>query len=424
LGILLQQQWRSARSCGPPRDPPKYEQLRPPRDPPKYEQLRPPRDPPKYEQLRPPRDPPKYELSLEVRKRNVFVTQLEEGRDYEDEDITQIPIIKEAAGKILDTSENTLQNTLVLKKEVEYDRVSQELVQKREEYGERLRALEEQKEEFTLRQKEYSEKAVKFERFLKDSEAKRRRAIAKYQTESRQNEQRQHEIAELEAQLERKRKRQKTLHERMKTHKIYEDFLIKMVERVPDNYLEYGIDSPVKAIIRRHETLSLTNENLVNNLTILADEQESSQLRLEAIKRQHDTTKLTMTSELSQLQLQYDRLQERNKQLEMTFNLEKGQFRNQSVEIGSLLLAVMNLAEHCHMKHYGPLAEVELGHKLDMIKEYILEKIEIEKLVKSPYEDLQLLSLTEDPGARQRKKTAGNKKLQNKQRTSSAKSSQ
>ncbi|XP_066463607.1 uncharacterized protein CCDC197 [Eleutherodactylus coqui] len=360
------------------------------------------------EQLLPHRDPLKYELNLEIRKRNVFVTQLEEGRDDEEEDVTQIPVVKEAAGKILDTSKNTLQKTLVLKKEVEYDRVSQELVHKQEEYSERMHCLEERKEEFALRQKEYSEKAVKFERFLKDSEAKRRRAIAKYQTESRQNELRQTEIEELATQLEDKRKRQKKLHERVNTHKIYEDFLLKMVEKVPDNYLEYGVDSPMKAIIRRYETLSLTNENLVNNLTVLADNQENSQHRLEALKRQHDTVKLTMTSELSQLQLEYDRLWERNKQLEMTFNLEKSQFRNQSVEIGSLLLAVINLAEQCHMKHYGQLAEVELTKKLDMIKEYILEKMQIEKLAKSPYEDLQLLSITEEHGTKL-KKTASNK---------------
>ncbi|XP_069806452.1 uncharacterized protein CCDC197 [Dendropsophus ebraccatus] len=371
------------------------------------------------EREQPPGDPPKYQLHLEVGKRNVFVTQLEEGRDEDEDDVTQIPVIKEAAGKILDTSKNTLQKTLVLKKEVEYDRVSQELVHKREEYGERMRLLQEHKEEFTVRQKEYSEKAEKFEGFLKDSDAKRRRAIAKYQAETRQNELRQIEIVELAAQLEDRRKRQKNLHKRIKTHKLYENFLLKMVEKVPENYLEYGVDSPVKAIIRRYQTLSLTNENLVNNLTDLADDQESSQIRLEALKRQYDTMKLTMTSELSRLQLDYDRLQERNKQLEMTFNLEKSQFRNQSVEIGSLLLAVINLAEQCHMKHYGPLAEVELTQKLDMIKEYILEKIQVEKLAKSPYEDLQLLAITEEHGAkvkrmpgskdRQKKPLSGNK---------------
>lgn len=357
----------------------------------------------------PPGETPKYQLNLEIRKRNVFVTQLGEGRDDEEDDVTAIPVIKEAASKILDTSKNTLQKTLVLKKEVEYDRVGQELAQKREEYSERMRMLEERREELAVREKEYSEKAVKFDWFLKDSEAKRRRAITRYQAEARQNELREIEIAELSAQLEDQKTRQKRLHERTRTHKIYEDFLLKMVEKVPDNYLEYGVDSPVKAVIRRYETLSLTNENLVNNLTGLADEQEISQLRLEALKRQYDTVKLTMTSELSQLQLDYDRLRERNKQLEMTFNLEKSQFRNQSVEIGSLLLAVINLADQCHMKHYGPLAEVELNQKLDMIKEYILEKIQIEKLAKSPYEDLQLLSISEDHGAKV-KKTTSNKK--------------
>ncbi|XP_073466203.1 LOW QUALITY PROTEIN: uncharacterized protein CCDC197 [Aquarana catesbeiana] len=350
-----------------------------------------------------PGDPPKYELNLEIRRRNVFVTQLEENREEEDEDVTQIPIIKEAAGKILDRSKNTLQKTLVLKKEVEYDRISQELVYKRQEFSERMQELEARREEHKLKEKEFGEKAEKFEKFLKDSEAKQRRAMVRYQAESRQNDLRKTEIQQLAEQLEEKRVRQRTLQKRVKRNKIYEEFLLKMVEKVPDNYLEYGVDSPVKAIIRRYETLFLTNENLVNNLTILADENESAQYSLEALKRQHDTAKLTMTSELSRLQLDFDRLQEKSKQLELTFNLEKSQFRNQSVEIGSLLLAVINLAEQCQMKHYGPLAEVDLTEKLDMVKEYILEKMQVERLAKKPYEELQVLSNPEDYLRRQKK---------------------
>ncbi|XP_018414899.1 PREDICTED: coiled-coil domain-containing protein 42B-like [Nanorana parkeri] len=334
-------------------------------------------------------------------------------QDDVDEDITQIPIIKEAAGKILDTSKNTLQKTLVLKKEVEYDRVSQELVRKRQEFSQRMQELEAQREELTLREKECADKAAKFEKFLKDSEAKQRRATVRYQAESRQNDLRKAEIHQLAERLEEKRVRQQNLHERMKRNKIYEEFLLKMVEKVPDNYLEYGMDSPVKAIIRRYETLSFTNGNLVNNLTVLADEHEVAQYNLEALKRKHDTSKLTMTSELSQLQLDYDRLRERNKQLELTFNVEKSQFRNQSVEIGSLLLAVINLADQCHMKHYGPLSEVDLAEKLDMVKEYILEKIQVERLAKKPYEELQALSNPEEYLRRQKKKTA-NKEPQRK----------
>ncbi|KAM4690565.1 uncharacterized protein WCC33_017967 [Rhinophrynus dorsalis] len=324
--------------------------------------------------------PPKCDLKLDIRRRNVFVTQLEEGRDEEEENVTQFPIIKEAASKILETSKSTLQRTLVLKKEVEYDKISQELLAKRREFTERMAALDLRKEQFLQKQTECSDKASKFEKFLQDSEAKRQRAILKYQTDSRQNEFRDIEIGELAKKLEEERARQQKLHEKKAKNKIYEDFLLKTVDNVPENYLEYGVDSPVRAIIRRHETLSLTNKNLIDNLTALADEQELKQHELEALQRQHDTSKLMMNSELSQRQMEYDRMLERNKQLEMNFNLDKGQFRNQSVEVGSLLLAVTNLAELCHMKHYGPLVEVELLHKLDMIKEFILEKMQVEKL--------------------------------------------
>ncbi|XP_063295358.1 uncharacterized protein CCDC197 [Pelobates fuscus] len=325
-------------------------------------------------------DNPKYELNVNGRGRNVFVTQLEDGRNEEEEIFTQSPVIKETPGRIPETTSSTLQKTLILKKEVEYDQVSQELQNKRQEFEERMLVLDVRRQELAEKQLQCSDQAVKFDKFLKDSDAKRRRAIVKYQTDSRQNELRKIEIEELARQLGIHKIRQLKLHEMVKKNKIYEDFLLKMVDIVPENYLEYGMDSPVKAIIRRHETLSLTNESLINNLTAVADEQENKQHLLDMLQRSHDTSMLTMNSDLSRLQLKFDQVREKNKQLELNFNLDKGHFRNQSVEVGSLLMAVTNLAETCHLKHYGPIAEVELLQKMDMIKEFILEKMHIEKL--------------------------------------------
>ncbi|OCT68269.1 coiled-coil domain-containing protein 42 homolog [Xenopus laevis] len=326
------------------------------------------------------RDKGTYELRLNIRKRNVFVTQLGEAREEEEENVTQFPVIKEAASKILETSKNTLQRTLVLKKEVAYDQVSQELLAKRREFSDRMHALDVRKEEFSQKQSEYTEKATNFEKFLQDSDVRRRRAILKYQTESKQNELRDIEINKLVKLLEEKKIRQQKLHEKVKKLKLFEEFLLRTVDIVPENYLEYGVDSPVKAIIRRYETLSLTNESLVNNLTVLADEQENKQHELENLQQQHDTVKLMMTSELSQLHMDYDRLLEKNKQLELKFNLDKGQFRNQSVEFASLLLSITNLAEQCHLKHFGSIDEAEFLQKLEMIKEFILEKSQVERL--------------------------------------------
>ena len=58
-------------------------------------------------------------------------------RDDEEEE-AQFPIVKESAGKLLESGINTLQKTLLLKKEVEVERVDEELQDKRDEFRERM----------------------------------------------------------------------------------------------------------------------------------------------------------------------------------------------------------------------------------------------------------------------------------------------
>ncbi|XP_067403195.1 uncharacterized protein CCDC197 [Emydura macquarii macquarii] len=327
---------------------------------------------------------PRYSLQLENRRRNVFVTQLGEHREEEDKDVTHIPIISEAPSKILETDANSLQKTLVLKKEVEVDRVTTELIAKRQEFKERMEAVAKRRAQLAKKQQDSRNQALKFDKFLKESEVKRRRAVQKYQAEVKMNEIKQREIDKLVAELEKLKVRQQKLQKKVATHTIYGDFLLKIIDQLPDNYLEYGADSDIGAIIRRHETLTATSQTLRKNLISLSDDYEKSQHDLEALQREHDTTKLMLISELSELQMKCNRIQEKNKQLAVSINHKKGHFRYQSQELGSLLLAISNLAELCHMQHYGPLQEMEWLSKLDMIQEFILEKKHIQQLATQP----------------------------------------
>ena len=59
-------------------------------------------------------------------------------RDDEDEDIVAFPVVKESASKLLETGNNTLQKTLLLKKEVEVDHVHEQLLRKRAEFKQRM----------------------------------------------------------------------------------------------------------------------------------------------------------------------------------------------------------------------------------------------------------------------------------------------
>ncbi|XP_028851933.1 uncharacterized protein CCDC197 [Denticeps clupeoides] len=321
-------------------------------------------------------------LRLENRMRNIFVTQLEENREEEDDTINFIPVVTESKARILETGLNTLQKTLVLKKKEEVDQVDRELAQAREEFKGRMEVLEQRKADLKHKQQETKERAVKFEKFVEENEMKRRRALKKYQAERKQNEQKQKEREELIAQLERLQGRLDYLKRMVTKYKKFEDYLMKIIDIVPDNYLEYGSDSLVMPIIRRHETLSNTQQDLVERLGLLGEELEQGQRNLDNLKQDHNTHQLIINKELAELQIQWDKARERNIQLEVAFQTHQGQTRDQAEEVGNLLVAVRNLGEQCYLSNYGPLENIDILSIMDMIKEYMLEKADVERRAK------------------------------------------
>lgn len=57
-------------------------------------------------------------------------------------------------------------------------------------------------------------------------------------------------------------------------------------------YSEYGSDSMAMPIIRRHETLSITQQDLLQHLTSLADELDRGRCNLDSLKLEHSTSRL------------------------------------------------------------------------------------------------------------------------------------
>ncbi|XP_043553112.1 coiled-coil domain-containing protein 42 homolog [Chiloscyllium plagiosum] len=318
----------------------------------------------------------RYSLHLKNPKRNVFVTQLGDQR-YENEDVNYIPIIRQAAGEILASDRKTPQATLVLKKEVEVDQVNAELAAKRQEFLQRMEAISQRRAEFERKEQVFRERALKFDKFLRDNDAKRCRAIKKYHVELKENEVKKKELQDLLHQFEEMKVRQRKLQRGMSKYKLYEDYLLKVIDNLPENYLEYSSESMVMSIIRKHETLGATNEALINNLSRLSDEMEQCQRDLESLHQEYDTTKLTINSQLSVRQMECDEIKEKNKQIEMKINLQRGNFIHKSEGFGALLLAINNLADQCYMRHYGVFEEIDMLTKLDMVKEFIMEKKDV-----------------------------------------------
>ncbi|XP_063060312.1 coiled-coil domain-containing protein 42 homolog [Engraulis encrasicolus] len=314
-------------------------------------------------------DDPRMVLQVENKMKNIFVTQLQEQREEEEDANTNlIPVITESKSRILETGVNTLQRTLLLKKQVELSEVDCRFAQQHKEFRVCMEALENRRAELKLKQQQNKEKAAKFEKFVAESELKQRRALKKYQVEMKFNQLKHRELTALTEELEILLRRQAYLKQLMAKHKTFEDYLMKMLDLLPESYYGNGSNSPVVSILRRHETLAITNEDLVSQLDTLVAALDVGQRNLDTLKQEHNTDRLMMNKELSELQTKWDRVSERAKQLEMITQMNQGQSRDQSEEVGTILIAVKNLADQCYLPHYGPLEEIDVLNMIDMTK--------------------------------------------------------
>ncbi|XP_076605560.1 uncharacterized protein CCDC197 [Chaetodon auriga] len=322
---------------------------------------------------------PRLKLTVQNRIRNIFVTQLDDTRHRKEENVNLIPVVTETSSRVLETGVNTLQKTLVLKKQAELDKVDEQLTLKRVEFKCCAEALAQRRSELETKQKQTKERAMKFEKFVAENEAKRRRALKKYEAAREQTILKQREIEDLTEQLRQLRARQQVLKERMAKYKIYEDYLMKTLDYLPSTYLDNGSDSLVMPIIRRHETLSITHQELLQRLGRLEEEVEQGQRQLQAVNQEHSIKQLMANKELSELQSEFETLKEKNKQAEVNLLMEQGLSREKVEQVGILLMAINNLAEQCYLTAYGPLENMNILTMMDMVKEYILDKADTEK---------------------------------------------
>ncbi|KAM3595560.1 uncharacterized protein V6R79_025123 [Siganus canaliculatus] len=323
---------------------------------------------------------PRLKLTVENRIRHIFVTQPEDIRNKgDDENINYIPVVTESPSRVLEAGVNTLQKTLVLKKQAELDEVDNQLILRRQHFKNCVEALAQKRSELELRQQQTQERVMKFERFVAENEVKRHRALKKYEAAHEQNILKQREIEDLTEQLQQLRSRRQVLKERMAKYKIYGDFLKVALDNLSGTHLDNGSESSVMPVIQRHETLSFTHQKLLQRIGSLEQEVEQSWRHLETMKHEHNIRKLMYSKKLSDLQSKLEILVQDNKQADSNLLMQQSLSREKAVGDGTLFMAVNNLAEQCYLEAYGPLQNMSMPTMMDMVKEYILDKTDTKK---------------------------------------------
>ncbi|KAI9331078.1 hypothetical protein BDR26DRAFT_938572 [Obelidium mucronatum] len=237
---------------------------------------------------------------------------------------------------------HTLQSTLLLQKKKEMNLVQANLEKKRAEFSKRMEECREKQEELRVKQKQIRDRVTKFEKFLKENDAKRQRANVKALSEKKMREQKEMEYGQLQhLQLDLQTKTKNIL-KLIKKYQIYENYLQSVVDILPPDYLD--INEPhVNDIIMRHKTLVETNEDLIQMVQLNQDGIEERQSSLTALIKNKNDLILVYNSQLGTQQKYLDKLKQESAYKEQRIEERDKTGKERSRMIGETKLAINNI---------------------------------------------------------------------------------
>ncbi|KAJ3392545.1 hypothetical protein HDU92_008304 [Lobulomyces angularis] len=200
----------------------------------------------------------------------------------------------------------------------------------------------EKQEELKVKQKQIRERVFKFEKFLKENDAKRQRANVKAQTEKKLREQKEQELLGLQKQLMEESKNSKNILTMLQKYKIFERYLQSAVDILPTDYLDVN-EPHINDILMRHKTLVETNEDLMSMLQSFQDEIEKEQKGLQlSIKNKNDEI-LVYNSTLGFQQKKLDKMKQNCANLEQKQEEKDRTGKERMRILGEAKLAINNL---------------------------------------------------------------------------------
>lgn len=234
------------------------------------------------------------------------------------------------------------------------------LLEKRRQMYEVQDALDNQKarfakEEETFRKREEVLRAkdlqlqhqlFRFNKFLQDNEAKRRRADTRAAEEMAQIKQKDEEIRDLEKQLMESKHQCADLEEEVARNMKYEEFL----ERVKDTCDEY---SEIQDLVTRYETLESANRELMKDQTRSETRAEELRNEFQNYRKEQEMKTLALTNRMAALSSDLEEVRKMRHELEVKVDEARQEDSKHSLYFGQILMSVENLFLRCTTTRKG-----------------------------------------------------------------------
>lgn len=232
--------------------------------------------------------------------------------------------------------DNLTSATRLLEKRREMADVEQDLEAHKEEFQMKMESIQQRKEELERKECLLKESLMKFDKFLKENDSKRIRAIKKATVERELKKVKDKEIEKLQEELEILTLQKDRLHRKLERNAIYHRFLERVLETAEDFH-------EIRELITRYDTLKATHEDLINAEQVNQNKVDNEKRKLMIYTETKNNEILKFNNELSILQTRFDKAQLDAVKWESKWTHIKNTAARKTLMLGRIKMAAHNL---------------------------------------------------------------------------------
>lgn len=257
--------------------------------------------------------------------------------------------------------------TRLLEKRREMLQVENGLLQQKEEFAQKMDTLAQRREDLARKEAQLKDSLNKFDKFLKENDSKRTRAIKKTIEERKLREIKETEVSTLKdsfTELQDKKDRQFKI---LDTNSSYQRYL----EVVIENTGEYG---EIKDLILRFDTLSNTNFELIERARQAQERMEKDRNLFLLSSETKNNLLLNINNNIAKLQTKLEEAQHKSTRMQSEWDSTIQNATQKTLLLGQIKMATSNLfalvKSHLENRMNNTVDTIE---QLDKISQFILD---------------------------------------------------
>jgi chromosome segregation ATPase len=243
--------------------------------------------------------------------------------------------------------DNVSPATRLLEKRRQMYEVQDALETHKARYAKEEEQFRKKEEQLRAKDLQLQHQLFRFNKFLQDNEAKRRRAETRAAEEAAQIKQKDEEIDELERQLEENKLECKSLELDVDKNTKYEEFLERVKETDADNYSE------IQDLVTRYETLESANKDLMDLQTQSEKKIEDLRSQYNNDRKEQEREEIEMRNKMDEMRSRLDEKQKARQHLQHEADAATQESSRHSLYFGQILMSVENIHIRCKEQGKG-----------------------------------------------------------------------